>query len=131
VTFKEPVENFEYDVFMNFPPRTRFVVEPTDYESIKEEISNQKIATETLKSKVVLAMLDKAQRLRARGIVVVNGFPENTFSQLKTISDSRGVILMNEKDYKEKLPAELCKAILFALTRPRTPSAIRYRNPYL
>jgi hypothetical protein len=131
VQFKEPVESFEYDVFLNFPPRTRFVVEPTDYETIKEEISNHRIATETLKSKVVLAMLDKAQRLRARGIVVVNGFPDEAFLQLKTIADSRGVILMNEKDYTEKLPSELCQAMLFALSRPRVPSAVRYRDVYL
>lgn len=128
VQFAEPTENFEYDLFMSIPPRTRIAIEPTDYETLKEEIINQRLATETLKSKIVLAMQDKAQRLRARSIVVVNGFPENTFLQLKTIADSRGVALMNEKDYKDKLPAEICQTMLSALSRPAR--AIRYIEEY-
>jgi len=123
VEFAEPTESFEYDVFMNFPPRTRVVIEPTNYEMLREEIASQRLATETLKSKIVLAMQDKAQRLRARSIVIVNGFPDETFLQLKTIADSRGVILMDEKDYKEKLPAELCKTMLSTLSRPRISSS--------
>ncbi|MFA5364479.1 MAG: hypothetical protein WC325_04780 [Candidatus Bathyarchaeia archaeon] len=117
VQFNEPSENFEYDVFINLPPRTKFIIEPTNYETVKEEISGQKLATETLKSKVILATQDKAQRLRAMSIVVANGFPEDTFSQLKTIADSRGVVLMNEKDYKEKLPTVICNAILSSLSQ--------------
>jgi hypothetical protein len=117
VQFKDPLESFEYDVFSSFPPRTRLIVEPTDYTIIKDEIRNGKVAPETLKSKVVLAMIDKAQRLRARGIVVTSGFPQDTFTQLKIIAESRGVILMDERDYKEKLPSELCNAMLSALSR--------------
>jgi hypothetical protein len=120
VHFKEPTENFEYDIFVNFPARTRLVVEPTDYTIVKDEIKNGGIAAETLKSKVVLAMIDKAQRLRARGVVVTNGFPQNTFSQLKAISESRGVVLMNETDYKEKLPNELCRIMMSGLSSPRS-----------
>lgn len=75
-------------------------------------------------------MQDKAQRLSARSIVVVNGFPEETFSQLRTLADSRGVILMNEKDYKEKLPIELCQAMLAALSRRSSRLAARYVESY-
>lgn len=129
VHFKEPNESFEYDFFINLP-RNKLIVEPTDYESIKEEISGQRLATETLKSKIILAMQDKAQRLNAKSIVVVNGFPEDTFSQLKIIADSRGVILMNENDYKQKLPDELCYAMLSSFSRPRIQRFARLNQVY-
>jgi hypothetical protein len=130
VQFEEPNECFEYDVFINLPPRTRFIIEPTNYETVQKEINVQKLATETLKSKIILATQDKAQRLSARSIVIVNGFPEKTFAQLKTLADSRGVILMNEEDYKEKLPVELCQAILAALSRRPHRLSPRYIESY-
>jgi len=121
IQFVEPTESFEYDLYMHLPIRKRIVVEATDYQILKEEIANQRLATETLKSKIVLATLDKAQRLNAQSIVIVNGFPEDVFLNLKTIADSRGVILMNETDYRSKLPAKLCEIMLSALSRlPRT-----------
>lgn len=117
VQFKEPNEIFEYDVFLSFPPAASVVIEPTDYSTLKKEMASQRLVPETLKSKIVLAMQDKAQRLEAKSIVVVNGFPQNTFMQLKTIADSRGVILMNQKDYKDRLPYQLCRTMLLALSR--------------
>lgn len=119
VQFKEPNESFEYDVFLSFPPTASVVIEPTDYSTLRKEMASQRLIPETLKSKIVLAMQDKAQRLEAKSIVVVNGFPQNTFLQLKTIADSRGVILMNQKDYKDRLPYELCRTMLLALSRRR------------
>jgi len=127
VQFEEPSESFEYDVFVSFPPKSIVVIEPTDYTALRKELAGQKIVPETLKSKIILAMQDKAQRLKAKSIVVVKGFPSNTFSQLKTIADSRGVILMTEKDYKEKLPSQLCENMLLSLS-PRRPHFI-YRYP--
>lgn len=130
VQFQEPNECFEYDVFINLPPRTRFIIEPTNYESVQTEISGKKLATETLKSKIILATQDKAQRLGARSIVIVNGFPEETFAQLKTLANSRGIILMNETEYKTQLPTELCQAMVSALNRRMLQRVTRLIDRY-
>lgn len=116
IEFDEPAESFEYDVFLGFPGGRRVIVEPKDYETIKEEMRKEKIATETLKSKIILATQDKARRLDARSIVIVKGFPDETFLKLKKIADSRRVSLMNEKDYEVGLPTELCSNLLSAIT---------------
>lgn len=107
IQFDEPPETFEYDVFIGFGESQKVIIEPTDYESIKDEIRNGVLATETLKSKVILATQDKAQRLRAKSVVIANGFVDDTFAKIKNLADSRGVVLMSEKDYEVSLPSLL------------------------
>lgn len=115
VEFEESAESFEYDVFVGFTGGRKVIIEPTDYESIKKEMHEEKIARETLKSKVILATQDKARLLNARSIVIVNGFPDDIFLKLKKIADSREVRLMNEKDYEIGIPAELCNNLLLTI----------------
>lgn len=116
VEFEEPKESFEYDLFVDFVGGRTIIVEPTDYEKVKKEIHEEKIATETLKSKIILATQDKARRLRARSIVISNGFPNETLLKLKKIANSREVRLMSEKDYEIDLPTELCNELLRTIT---------------
>lgn len=111
VQFDEPVESFEYDLFIGFTEKRKVIIEPTDYESKKQEIRKKRITSETLKSTVILATHDKAQRLKADSIVITNGFPDETFLKLKKIADSRGVGLMNEKNYKLGLPSALWRKL--------------------
>ena len=100
VTFTEPDETFEYDVFIGFNKLTKLIIEVKDYESVKEQISS----AETLKSKIILGIYDKAQRIRAEVIVIVGGFPEHTFKELEKIAISRNVKLLNDVTYKNELP---------------------------
>lgn len=112
IQFDEPAEIFEYDVFIGFGENQKVIIEPTDYESIKDEIRNGVLATETLKSKVILATQDKAQRLRAKSVVIANGFVDDTLAKIKNLADSRGVVLMSEKDYEVGLPALLLDLVV-------------------
>jgi len=118
IVFSEPTESFEYDLFIGFGDELRVIIEPTDYESLKTEIQDVKVGKDTLKSRVILGTLDKARRLKAESIVVVKGFPEKTFTDLKSLADSRGVSLMSDENYRNSLPFVL----LNNLTRTLIPA---------
>jgi hypothetical protein len=105
IIFDKPRESFEYDLFFGFGEESRVIVEPTDYESLKSELINGKVGKDTLKSRIILGTLDKARRLRAESVVVVKGFPERTFMDLKSLADSRGVRLMSNENYEKILPS--------------------------
>lgn len=118
IIFSKPKESFEYDLFIGFGEGSRVIIEPTDYESLKTEIQDGKVGKDTLKSRVILGTLDKARRLKAESVVVVKGFPEKTFIDLKSLADSRGVSLMSDQDYKENLPFIFLNNLMGTL-RPR------------
>lgn len=104
IKFTNPVESFEYDIFLGFSGKSKIIIEPTDYESLKSEIQNGKFGKDTLKSKVILGTLDKARRLQAESIIVAKGFSKQQFSALKSLADSRGVGFMGNETYKTDLP---------------------------
>jgi hypothetical protein len=117
IKFNDPVETFEYDIFLGFGEKSRVIIEPTDYESLKGEIQNSKFGTDTMKSRIILGTLDKARRLQAESIVVVKGFPKQKFLALKSLADSRGVSLMSDETYKNNLPSALLKILKKNLMR--------------
>jgi hypothetical protein len=104
VAFTEPTETYEFDIFIGISEDVKVIIEPTNYETIKDLIHTGELSRETLKSKVILGTQDKAQRLGAKSIVIAKGFPEETFSELKKIADSRRVTLLNETNYENELP---------------------------
>ena len=104
IKFKEPTETFEYDIFLSFGEQSRVIIEPTDYESLKNEIQNGKFGQETMKSRIILGTMDKARRLQAESVIIVKGFPKEKFSALKSLADSRDVRLLSNETYKSNLP---------------------------
>ncbi len=107
VYFKEPQENSEYDILITFTPDDKIIIEPTDYERLKRELPRRK-----LKQELILRTSDSARLLGAKAIVVAKGFPAQTFSDIKKIADSRGVVLLNEEDYELKIGAEFLEHLL-------------------
>jgi hypothetical protein len=118
IAFIEPTETCECDVFIGFNEQVKLMVEPTDYQSVKEEMPS----TETLKSKIILGTHDKAQRIRAKVVVIAGGFPDEIFKELKKIADSRHVTLLNDANYRNELPSVFWDSLLEAyLAWRRTP----------
>lgn len=116
IKYTKPVENFEYDLFLGFSRKSRVIIEPTDYESLKSELQDGKFGKETLKSKVILGTLDKARRLQAESVIVTKGFSKQQLSALKSLADSRGVGLMSDENYKIRLPSFLLGTLREVLT---------------
>jgi len=112
ITFKEPAEIFEYDIFIGYNDETKLIVEPTNYETVKDQMHSGEMSRDTLKSKVILATQDKALGLGARSIVIAKGFPDDVFGELKKIADSRKVVLLNEQNYKVELSKILLSCAL-------------------
>lgn len=104
VAFTEPVETFEFDIFVGVSEDVKTIIEPTDYERVKDLIQNGGLGKDTLKSKIILGTQDKAQRLGAKSVVIAKGFPEEVFVELKKIADSRRVTLLSEVNYENELP---------------------------
>jgi hypothetical protein len=100
ICFTEPIETCELDIFIGFSEQVKLVIEPTNYENLKEQMP----PTETLKSKIILGTHDKAQRIGAKVIVIAGGFPDEIFKELKKIADSRHVTLLSDVNYKSELP---------------------------
>ena len=107
VYFKNPIENFECDVYVAFGGEDKLIIEPTDYNQLKRELPSGK-----LKQELVLQTSDKARRLGAKAVVIAKGFPDQTFSEIKKIADSRGVVLFNEENYKVKIVGEFLEHML-------------------
>jgi len=120
ISFTEPTETFEYDIFVGFTEEIKRIVEPTNYESVKDMPTG-----ENLKSQIVLKTLDKAQRLGAKSVVIAKGFPENTFKELKKIANSRGVTLLNDANYKSALFRIFCYDLLEAYGVERPPAVVQ------
>lgn len=124
ISFVEPIETYECDVFIGVNESIKRIIEPTDYESVRTQMPQG----ENLKSQVVLRTLDKAQRLGANTVVITKGFPENTFTELKKIAESRGIVLLNEINYRNFLPRIFCGDLLKAFSEPqRFPGFLRGR----
>lgn len=115
ISFIEPTETYECDVFLGFNENSKRIIEPTNYESFKDQMP----VGENLKSQLLLRTLDKAQRLGARSAVVVRGFPEESFNELKKIADSRGIALLSEANYRDVLPKLFFQDLLRAYYEPR------------
>lgn len=125
ISFIEPTETCELDIFIGFNEKLKLIIEPTDYESVKEEMP----PTETLKSKIILGTHDKAQRIGAKVIVITRGFPDEIFKELKKIADSRHVTLLNDTNYKNELPSILWNSLLDAyILWKRTPERYYVRE---
>jgi len=93
-------------------------------------MKEQMPSTETLKSKNILGTHDKAQRIRAKVIVIVGGFPDEIFKEFKKIADSRHVTLLNAANYKNELPSVFWDSLLEAyLSWRRTPERYYLRSP--
>lgn len=118
ILFSEPTETYEVDVFVGINEEVKKIIEPTNYETLKEMP-----AGENLKSQVILRTLDKAQRLGAQSVVIAKGFPEQAFNELKKIADSRGVTLLSDSNYKNQLHKVLCEDLLKSYMEPPT---VRY-----
>ena len=110
ISFSEPTETFEYDIFLGLTENIKRIIEPTNYESIKDQMPKG----ENLKSQVILRTLDKAQRLEAKSVVITRGFAEETFKELKKIADSRGIVLLSDTNYKDMLFKIFCNDLLEA-----------------
>jgi hypothetical protein len=119
VSFTEPTETYECDVFLGFSENIKRIVEPTNYESVKDQMPKG----ENLKSQIILRTLDKAQRLGARSTVIVRGFPEDSFIDLKQIADSRGISLLSDSNYKDALPKLFFQDMLRAYSEQWESSA--------
>jgi hypothetical protein len=118
ISFTEPTETYECDVFLGFSENVKRIVEPTNYESVKDQMPKG----ENLKSQIILRTLDKAQRLGARSTVIVRGFPEDSFTDLKQIADSRGISLLSDSNYKDALPKLFLQDMLRAYSGPEESS---------
>jgi hypothetical protein len=126
ISFTEPVETYECDIFMGINETIKQIIEPTDYESMKGKIPQG----ENLKSQLILRTLDKAQRLGAKSAVITKGFPESAFNDLKKIADSRGIALLNETNYRSSLPRLFCDNLVKAFSEPvRYP--VRYSSRFI
>lgn len=58
---------------------------------------------------MILSSLDKAQRLKAQCIIIAKGFPEQTFQQIKDLTSSRNIILLDDVNYKKTLEKIILK----------------------
>lgn len=121
IAFAEPNETYEYDIFVGITSNVKRILEPTDYELVKEQLPSG----ENLKSQIILKTLDKAQRLGAKSAVIAKGFPEDTFYELKKIAESRGVILIDENNYKDIIPKMLLNDVLNAFRQLGEPEYVR------
>lgn len=110
ISFTEPTETFEYDIYVGFSDKVKRIIEPTDYESVKDQMPTG----ENLKSQVILRTLDKAQRLGAKSVVIAKGFPDEVFKELKKIADSRNVILLSDTNYRNSMFKIFCSDLLEA-----------------
>lgn len=99
VSFREPNEDFEYDIVAAFPNNLTIVAEFKDYTSLGAELRS---GTETLKSKIILGISDKTSLLGGRSIVIVNAFPEETLSKLNQIAKSREVLILKAEEMTEE-----------------------------
>jgi len=122
IAFTEPNEVHEYDVFMGITGNVKRILEPTNYESLKDQLPTG----ENLKSQIVLKTLDKAQRLGARSAVIAKGFPESVFNDLKKIAESRGVILLGETNYKDVIPKIFFSDIVSAYRQVSEPRYVPF-----
>lgn len=114
MSFERPIENFEFDIFIGLTNLKKIIIEPTDYETLKEEMTGG----ENLKSSLILRTLDKARRIGAESIVITKDVPAEIFDSIKEIADSRGVTLLNEKNYKTDLCDQLLESLLFSVSQP-------------
>jgi hypothetical protein len=95
------------------------VIEITDYNSAREEIHEN---YDTLKSKLILSTVDKAQRLGARVVIIAKGFPPNIFAQMKELAVSRKVTLLSDEEYKKGIEDTILQTTINSLRsrmRPR------------
>jgi len=114
ISFIEPTETYECDNFIGMNESTRRIIEPTDYTATTDPLPKG----ENFKSQIILRALDKARRLGASSIVIVKGYPEQAYSDVKKIAESRGIILLNETNYKSSLPQILCNDLIKAFGEP-------------
>lgn len=117
VAFSEPQENFEYDAIVCFGDNMVFDIELKDYNLVNEEIHYSKI-TESLKSKIVLNVHDKALRMQAEPIVVVNNFPSDVYKSIAELAQSRNVTLLESRDVERSLKNHFLTKLL-AQDEPR------------
>lgn len=111
VSFEKPPENFEFDIFIGLTNKRKLIIEPTNYETIKKE----KTAGESLKSSLILKTLDKARRLGAESIVITKDVPTEIFNSIKEMADSRGILLLNEGNYKTGVYDQILANIMYSL----------------
>jgi hypothetical protein len=104
IQFSKPNEEFEYDIIIPLSNNLRLNIEVTDYETVKNLGNNN-----NLKSKIILTTMDKAKRLDASVFIVAKGLPETIFNQLGEISNSRGIPLLNDMNYRKILEEAIIK----------------------
>lgn len=135
VIYREPKENYEYDLIYLFSNNIVFLIEVTDYQKIQEEIERLKKETtkfkENLKSTIILRTIDKSIRLfpNINVVVILKGFPKNIFSQVLKIAKSRGIILLNERDLETKVKALLSYSISY-IARKQLQDFYEYFKEY-
>lgn len=100
VFFDSPKESYEYDNLIVIDAETCIDVEVTDYQTAREKTHDN---MDNLKSEIILNTLDKAQRLKATCVIIVRGFPKQTFTQIQELAQSRGIFLFDESNYKKSL----------------------------
>lgn len=122
ISFTKPNESFEYDILIPLLNDNILDIEITDYQSAREEIHE---TYDTLKSKLILSAIDKAQRLRAQVVIVAKGFPPSVFEQMKEFAISRKVALLNEEDYKKGIEEKIINVVLEGYRR-RSGGYYRY-----
>jgi hypothetical protein len=109
ISFASPIETFEYDLLLPITADTIVDLEVKDYASVKQELHAD---STTLKSKVILAPLDKARRLGAIPVIVTTGFASEAFAQMKEFAVSREITLLNPADYKTEIEHLLLDKLL-------------------
>ena len=103
-------ENGEYDILIPYDEDATINIEVTDFQQAKDEMDTQKHGN--LKSTLILSTSDKSQLVGAATLIVVRGFPEDIFNQMKSIANSRRVALFNENDYRKGLEAVIGASII-------------------
>jgi len=124
IIFKDPSESFEYDLVLVLHEKLALNIEVMDYEKVKDEIQKLKETTtyfkENLKSTILLRTFDKTNRLGIESVIILNGFPEDVFSNIQEIATSRGIILLDGKSINNIASILISK--LSALARTPIPS---------
>lgn len=111
VKFSKPLEEFEYDIIVSLGTDSVFDIEAKDYSMIKGEITQNHIK-DTIKNRLILSTQDKAKRLGATLIIVVNDFPKDTLIQFKDLAESRDIKLFTEAEFGSQIGYILFSEIL-------------------
>ena len=100
IMFDKPTETFEYDIIIPIDTDEILNIEITDYTTLKEKIHE---TSETIKKELILNTLDKAQRLKAKSIIITKGFPKEIYDSMKELATSRNIILLNDINYIDQI----------------------------